>query len=83
MSRTDNTMPWRIREEDLPDLPWHRILNEEINAFGRREMRRWWHAERFKAKRALQEARQRRSIIWNRDQPAPTRTRHSVRYDMY
>jgi hypothetical protein len=73
MSRTDKTMPWRLREEDLPDLPWHRILNEEMNSFGRREMRRWWHAERFKARLALQ----------NRDQPEPTRTRHCVRYDMY
>lgn len=83
MSRTDNTMPWRLRKEDRPDLPWNRILNTELNSFGRREMRRWWHEDRFRTKRALQDARQRPSILWNRDQPVPTRTRHSVRWDMW
>ena len=74
MSRTDKTMPWRLREEDAPELPWIRILNTPINAFGRREMRRWWHAERNKAKLAIR----------NGDEcPAPSRTRHSVRRDMW
>ena len=73
MSRSDNTLPWRLREEDRPDLPWSRILNTEIHGYGRREMRRWQHAERFKAKLALRGG----------EQPAPTRTRHSVRWDMW
>lgn len=78
MSRTDNTMPWRLREEYyredyLYSKEWLRILNTRLNGWGRREVRRYWHSERAKTRRALENG-------WEVE---PSRPRHSVRWDMW
>lgn len=80
MSRTDNHTPWRILEEQRPELPWYRILNMRMNSWGRRETRRYWHSERNRVRITL------RRGDWGYlpdDDPAPTRTRHGIRWEMW
>ncbi len=78
MSRTDNTRHWRFREAERPELPWWRILNTQMNAWGRRETRRFWHSERHRVSLSLRQG------DWTTDDdPAPTRSRHGIRWDMY
>lgn len=74
-------MPWRMREQDRPELAWIRILNTEMNAWGRRELRRWWHSERSRTRQGLRDLRY-ASDTQGWDIP-PSRTRHSVRWDMW
>ena len=75
MSRTDNTLPWQMREEDRPSLPWTRILNTEsrVRPFKSRLRRSFWKRERQDARIAL--ARQ--------EQPEPSRTRNSMEWDLW
>lgn len=73
MSRTDKTKPWRILMEETPELQWNRILNTRLNPWGRREIRRYWHSERNRVRIDLRRG----------DDPAPSRHRHGVRWDMW
>lgn len=85
MAHTDNTMPWRLREvwaeENLGSAQWFRILNTQMSAWGRRETRRWWHSERSRTRTRLRDLRY-ASDTEGWDVP-PSRTRHSVRWDMW
>lgn len=81
MSKTDKTRPARLREADTTwsdnkrfiyvtsQLNWRRGLD----AWSKREVRRYWHAERGKVRNALRRG----------DEPEPSRHRHQVRWDMY
>lgn len=80
MSRTDKTMPWRILEEERPEYPWFKILNSRMNAWGRREIRRYWHSERNRVRTALRQGDY--QGYFAEDDPAPSRTRHGVRWEM-
>lgn len=86
MSRTDNTMPWRLKEEDAPHLNWKRVINQQMvndpqwRGWLRRETRRWWHAERRRVRNDL------RPHVYDPHwdtAPAPTRTRSSIRWDLW
>jgi hypothetical protein len=73
LSRTDKTMPWKIREQDDPSLPWTWILNTENKTKRKhRERRRSNHAERRRVKNELARGKD----------PAPTRNRNQVVYDL-
>jgi hypothetical protein len=93
LSRSDHTLPTELYELDLFDrfgftpeyyewgpLVYHRpigrILNtrtRRANSYKHRERRRWNHAERRRVKNDLA----------NGQDPAPTRTRNQVRWDMW
>lgn len=66
-------MPWQLREEDAPELPWIRILNTGTNGYKKRERRRWWHSERQRVRQDLREG----------FEPARTFTRQTVRNDLW
>lgn len=93
MSKSDNTTPWRLIQDDLEaEFGRHRtfvILNSHTEAqrngnisFKQRERRRWWHGERARVRNSLRNAQYRRHSLYGADQPLETRTRHGVLWDM-
>jgi hypothetical protein len=74
MSRTDNTMPWRIQEEDAT-YPWGHYpppLGGAYAGVGKR-LRKWWRAERRKVNMTLHKG----------VEPEPTRPRNFCRWDYW
>jgi hypothetical protein len=72
MSRTDNTMPWRIQKEDRPAWTHFMGYGGSFSGIGR------W--TRFYEKRARQRVR---LTLARGDQPEPTRHRGGAKYDFY
>lgn len=93
MSRSDHTLPYELYEIDLLrrfDLPvdrtewgplvWRRPVGRILqtrtrraNSYKHRERRRWNHSERRRVKNELEIGLD----------PAPSRTRNQVRWDMW
>lgn len=75
MSRTDNTMPFRIQKEDRNDdrrrYPPH--WGGIYKGIGRNYLRKWWRAERNKVKITLKKG----------IEPEPTRPRNFCKWDYW
>lgn len=80
MARTDNTRPDRIRQDEAPELPWTRILNQQ----GRRSQ---GHGQPFKARlrraRTHSERRHVKNVLASGGQTDNTYDRSSVKWDMW
>lgn len=82
MSKTDKTRPprlkeleaewgWRLRSRRYSAYVW--CWQRGLDAWSKREVRRYWHSERQKTKNALRRG----------EEPEPSRHRHQVRWNMW
>lgn len=92
MSKSDNTMPWKLVDDEMEAELGHRwfiIVNTSStykssgrNSFKNRELRRWWHGERRRVRNDLRNAQYRRHSLYGADQPLETRPRNGVLSDL-
>lgn len=75
VSRTDNTLPSRLRTADRPELQWTRILNttSKHNKAKATLTRRFWAGERRRSKLAVRSG----------DEAPPLQSAHRVRANLW
>lgn len=75
MARTDNTMPWRLLQQDRPYLPWTRILNTRSD----------WRPFKAGLRSAYWRSQRRRvhMDIGADVEPAPSRPRSSLDWKLW
>lgn len=80
MAHTDNTKPWKLRQDEAPELPWFKILNQQ----GRRPQGGGMpYKQRLRRARTHSERRHVKNVLANGGQTDNAYDRSSVKWDMW
>lgn len=80
MARTDNTLPYELRQQDAPYLPWTKILNQQAR---RPRGKGMTFKKRLRRARTHSERQYVRNVLANGGQPGNAYDRSSVKWDIW